>query len=55
MKPFIYELRTQIKTGFAEILDLSSKITKEYSWYISSFLDPLFKNEWLEISDINSD
>ncbi|RNA21289.1 hypothetical protein BpHYR1_022696 [Brachionus plicatilis] len=22
----------------------------DYSWYISSFLDPLFKNEWLAIS-----
>ncbi|RMZ94369.1 zinc finger BED domain-containing DAYSLEEPER-like [Brachionus plicatilis] len=46
MKPFINELRTQIKTRFAGILVLSNKKTDEYSWFISSLLDLLFKNEW---------
>ena len=55
MKLFINELRNQIKTRFSGILDLSNKNITDYSWYISSFLDPLFKNDWLEISVLNSD
>ena len=55
LKAFISELRNEINTRFSVILDLKNNSIVDYSWYISSFLDPLFKNEWLAISSLNSD
>ena len=55
LKTFISELRNEINTRFSVILDLKNNSIVDYSWYISSFFDPLFKNEWLAITNLNSD
>ena len=52
-------MKNQLLQRFDYILDTlkpnQSLTSHDFSWYIATFLDPFFKNKWLELADITNE